>query len=96
MRIELKLKQGEVVAFKSKDNRMMPDIKKGQLTYLKPITENSKLKVGDIVHCKVKSRFLTNKIVSIKEDEGIIKYQIGDNKGNIQGWVKRDRIYGIL
>lgn len=83
-----KLQNGEDVITSEKGNSMVPLIKSGQNHKLTPITWEQ-ASVGDIVYCKVHGRFYTHLVKAIDTLKGC---QIGNNKGNINGWTKQ--IYG--
>ncbi len=83
-----KLQNGESFKTSEKGNSMVPLIKSGQEHLLTPITLEA-VKVGDIVYCKVKGNFYTHLVKAIDPKKGC---QIGNNKGNINGWTKQ--VYG--
>ena len=68
-------------------NSMLPIIKSGStLTYVSA----DEYKVGDIVFCKVRGRYIdAHKIIKKNDEKG---YQIANNRGHINGWTKT--IYG--
>lgn len=85
------LKQGKTVErYKEAGNSMLPILKSNQPVTLEPITKSTVLNVGDIVFCRVKGNYYTHKISSIRGEQ----YQIANNRGHINGWVKRDKIFG--
>ncbi|MNJ90595.1 hypothetical protein D3C87_82200 [compost metagenome] len=85
------LQEGKVIErYKEAGNSMLPLIKSRQPVTLEPITENTVLSVGDIVFCKVKSNYYTHKITGIKEKQ----FQISNNRGFVNGWISRDKIFG--
>ena len=78
-------KRGQMKEF---GNSMLPIIKSGTLlTYEK----SESYKVGDVVFCKVKGRFMTHKIAQISADG---KYLITNNRGHENGWASKNQIYG--
>jgi phage repressor protein C with HTH and peptisase S24 domain len=83
-----KLKLGEVVQFRPKGNSMVPKIHSGQLVTVSP--DCGELKKGHIVMCRVNGNYYVHLIHAINGE----KYQIGNNKGRINGWVSRDSIFG--
>lgn len=83
-----KLHKGETFITKERGNSMVPLIKSGQEHKLAPITWEE-AQVGDIVYCKVKSKFYTHLVKAKNPDKGC---QIGNNKGGINGWTKQ--VYG--
>jgi hypothetical protein len=70
---------------------MVPLIKSGQLVTLVTATRG-KVKVGSIVLCKVKGSQYLHLVKAIDGE----KYQIGNNKGGINGWTPGNHIYGIV
>ena len=83
-----KLQAGETFITSEKGNSMVPLIKSGQEHELSPVSIDN-VSVGDIVYCKVKGRFYTHLIKAKDPKKGC---QIGNNKGNINGWTKA--VYG--
>lgn len=83
-----KLQKGESFITKEKGNSMVPLIYSNQEHKLAPTTLED-VKVGDIVYCKVGGRFYTHLVKAKNDKRGC---QIGNNKGNINGWTKQ--IYG--
>ena len=83
-----KLQKGESFITKEKGNSMVPLIHSNQEHRLVPITLD-KVEIGDIVYCKVAGRFFTHLVKAKNDKKG---FQIGNNKGHINGWTKN--IYG--
>jgi hypothetical protein len=75
---------------KEAGNSMTPLLKSNQPVDLEPVTEETELEVGDIVFCKVKGNYYTHLITGIKKDQ----YQISNNHGFVNGWIKKNKIYG--
>lgn len=85
------LQQGQTVErYKEAGNSMLPLIKSRQAVTIEPVTNQTELKVDDIVFCKVKGNYYTHKISSIRGEQ----YQISNNHGFVNGWVIRDKIFG--
>ena len=75
---------------------MAPRIKSGQEVTVAPLEEDALLVVGDVVLVKV-SRYTYLHLIKALRGQGEGKrYQIGNNKGRINGWVGRSAIYGKL
>ena len=53
------------------------------------------LDVGDIVLVKVKGNTYLHLISAIRGKGSNLQYQISNNKGHVNGWVKRPAIYGV-
>lgn len=70
---------------------MVPIIKSGAECLIVPL-EDGDPKKGDVVFCRVKGRVLLHLVKAVKGD----RYQIGNNKGGINGWVGRQAIFGKL
>lgn len=79
-----KLLSGETFVTSEKGNSMTPLIKSGQEHKLAP-TKWEDVEVGDVVYCKVRGRFYTHLVKAKNQNKGC---QIGNNKGNINGWTK--------
>jgi hypothetical protein len=83
-----KLRQGETVQFRPRGDSMKGKIESGQLVTVVPAPES--LAVGDIVLCKVNGREYLHLIKAIQGD----RFQIGNSRGRINGWIGRSAIYG--
>lgn len=89
------LKQGKTIEkYKEGGNSMLPIIKSNQPVTLEPIENHNNLKVKDIVFCKVKGNYYTHLISGIRNRNGNIEYQISNNKGSVNGWIKKNNIFG--
>lgn len=86
-----KLRAGETVSFRPRGNSMSPKIESGQLCTVAPVDSGS-IKKGDIVLCKVKGREYLHLVKAISGS----RFQIGNNKGHINGWISENSIFGIL
>jgi hypothetical protein len=84
-----KLRDGETVSFRPRGNSMTGKIESGNLCTVEPIDPGS-LRVGDIVLCKVNGREYLHLIKAIQGQ----RYQIGNNRGRINGWVSAGAIFG--
>lgn len=82
------LAAGNTVTFRPRGNSMSGKIESGQLCTVAPIT--STLCVGDIVLCKVRGNEYLHLIKAIRGDQ----FQIGNNRGLINGWVTANSIFG--
>lgn len=85
-----RLKLGETVRFRPRGTSMSGKVESGQLCTVSPVTES--LEIGDIVLCVVGGRQFLHLIKAINGE----RYQIGNNKGFINGWVKSKHIFGKL
>jgi len=86
-----KLKAGETVSFRPRGNSMVPKIHSGDLCTVEPI-DLSTLAVDDIVLCKVNGNEYLHLVKAIQGT----RYQIGNNRGLINGWVGPNAIFGRL
>ena len=86
------LEAGRTVQFRPRGHSMRPKIKSGQLVTVEPMG-NHVVQKGDIVLCKVRGRYFLH-LVKALDAEGE-RYQIGNNRGHVNGWVRRRGIYGV-
>jgi hypothetical protein len=85
-----RLQNGETVQFRPRGGSMRGRIESGQLCTVAPAPDE--LRVGDIVLCKVNGRQYLHLIKAVQGG----RYQIGNNRGRINGWIARGGIYGKL
>ncbi len=69
---------------------MTGKIESGQLCTVEPVGDLAALKVGDIVLCKVNGNEYLHLIKAVQGQ----RFQIGNNRGFINGWVGPNAIYG--
>lgn len=86
------LKNGETVQFRPRGNSMSGKIESGQLCTVEPIEDPNTLQVGDIVLCKVHGSQYLHLIKAVQGK----RFQIGNNRGRINGWITVGSIYGKL
>jgi hypothetical protein len=84
-----RLRSGETVSLRPRGNSMAGKVDSGQLCTVVPI-DASTLKVGDIVLCKVRGREYLHLVKAIQGQ----RFQIGNNRGRINGWVSGNAIFG--
>ena len=84
-----KLRAGETVSFRPRGNSMSGKIESGQLCTVSPVDPGA-VKVGDIVLCKVNGREYLHLVKAIQGQ----RFQIGNNRGRINGWVSGNAIFG--
>ncbi len=70
---------------------MTGKIESGQLCTVVPVTDVLILKVGDIVLCKVHGAEYLHLVKAIQDG----RFQIGNNRGRVNGWIGANGIYGI-
>lgn len=85
-----KLKAGETVQFRPRGNSMKGKVQSGQLCTVEPVVDTSSLEQGDIVLCKVSGSEYLHLIKAVRTGQ----YQIGNNRGGINGWCTRGSIFG--
>lgn len=85
-----KLLQGESVQFRPRGNSMSGKIESGQLVRVVPLHDRAP-RVGDIVLCKVNGTQYLHLVKAVSGE----RFQIGNNRGRINGWISRQNIFGI-
>jgi hypothetical protein len=68
---------------------MSGKIESGQLCTVEPVDPTG-VKVGDIVLCKVRGREYLHIVKAIQGP----RFQIGNNRGHINGWITAGSIFG--
>jgi len=87
-----KLVAGEMVTFNPKGNSMVPIIKSGQEVVCRPyVKETDILKKGMVVLCAVGRSQYLHLVKAVQEDQVLI----GNNRGKINGWTPKSKVYGI-
>jgi hypothetical protein len=86
-----KLQAGETVSFRPRGHSMAPRINSGELCTVEPV-DPAALRAGDIVLCKVRGSEYLHFVKAIQGD----RFQIGNNRGLINGWIGASGIYGRL
>ncbi len=84
-----RLRKGETVQFRPRGNSMSGKIESGQLCTVLPVTPE-KLVVGDVGLCKVNGYQYLHLVKARQGD----RFQIGNNRGRINGWIGFNCIYG--
>lgn len=85
-----RLKQGETVAFRPRGGSMTGRIESGQRCTVEPVVDATSLRVDDIVLCRVHGAEYLHLIKAI---DGM-RFQIGNNKGYINGWIGANNVFG--
>jgi hypothetical protein len=85
-----KLKAGHRVSFRLRGSSMIGKIESGRLGTVEPVSDTATLQVGDIVLCKVNGEDHLHLIKAIQWQ----RFQIGNNRGSINGWIGMNAIYG--
>lgn len=84
-----KLRAGETVTFRPHGSSMRGKIESGQLCTVVP-AESISIEVGDVVLCKLNGREYLHLVKAIQGS----RFQIGNNRGRINGWVSANSIFG--
>jgi len=87
-----KLKAGETVSFRPRGGSMTGKIESGQLCTVEPVSDLAALEVGDIVLCKVNGNEYLHLIKALQGQ----RFQIGNNRSFINGWVGLRLLFLIL
>jgi len=85
-----KLKSNETVQFRPRGHSMSGKIDSGALVTVVPIASDETLGVGEIVLCRVSGAEYLHLIKALDGDRA----QIGNNRGGINGWTHRSKIFG--
>ncbi len=86
-----KLQKGETVSFRPRGSSMEPKIYSGQLCTVTPVDPGT-ITPGDVVLCKVRGKEYLHLVIAVRPGQ----FQIGNNRGHINGWISADAIYGKL
>jgi hypothetical protein len=84
-----KLQAGETVSFRPRGSSMKGKIESGQLCTVVPV-DCSTLSVGDIVLCKVRGNEYLHLVKAVSGG----RFQIGNNRGLVNGWIGANAIFG--
>jgi len=84
-----KLRAGETVSFRPHGHSMTGRVESGQLCTVVPI-DPAMLELADIVLCKAAGNEYLHIAKSIQDG----RYQIGNNRAFINGWIGPEHIYG--
>jgi hypothetical protein len=85
------LLRGEVVTFRPRGNSMVGKVESGQLCTVEPLGESA-IAEGDIVLCRVSGKQYLHLVKALQGD----RFQIGNNRGGVNGWITRRQIFGRL
>ena len=81
-----KIRGDETVSFGPRGNSMTGKIESSQLCTVEPAS----LRVGDVVLCKVNGNEYLHLVKAIQGP----RFQIGNNRGRINGWISANAIFG--
>lgn len=84
------LLEGRVATFRPHGNSMVPIIHSGNLVEVTPCWRDPE--PDDVVRCRVQGTVYLHKVTAVQGG----RYQISNNKGHVNGWTSRDKVFGIL
>ena len=74
---------------------MVPRIKSRELCTYAPVLTDDDVKEGDVVFCRVGGHYYTHLVhTKQKVADGSFRFQIGNMRGNINGWTGLNNIFG--
>lgn len=79
------------VSFRPHGNSMTGKVDNGALVTVAPVVASTEIKTGDIVLCRVSGREYLHLVKAVGQDG---RFQIGNNKGGINGWTPRSCVFG--
>ena len=82
------LKEGKTVQIRPRGQSMRGKIESGSLVTIERIMVSPK--VGDIGLCKVRGMHYVHLVKAVSKN----RFQIGNNRGKVNGWVSINSIYG--
>jgi hypothetical protein len=85
-----RLAAGETVRFRPTGNSMVPLIRSRQQVTVAPC-EPAMLEPGDIVLARVAGTIYLHLVSAVAGK----RVRISNNRGRVNGWTSRDRVYGI-
>ena len=85
------LREGRTVQVRPRGHSMAPLVNSGDLCTLKPVREGD-VEKGSIVLVRCKGRDYLHLVKAVQGR----RFQIGNNRGGINGWVGAGSLYGIL
>ena len=89
-----RLAAGETVVRREKGNSMVPRIHSGEAIETVPVGGPDDVKEGDVVWCKVKGNHYTHLVKAKRREGEVWRFQIGNNKGGVNGWIGIESIFG--
>lgn len=88
------LREGRTVEVRPRGNSMVPLVMSGDLCTLRPFKDGEAPAKNDIVLCRVKGRDYLHLVKAVSMQGQ--RFQIGNNKGRINGWVGKNALFGLL
>ncbi|MEV4002435.1 S24 family peptidase [Actinomadura sp. NPDC049753] len=90
--IAARVAEGATVDFRPSGSSMVPLIRSGDLVTVAPV-DPARLEVGDIVLARVAGMVYLHLVSALDPTKG--RVQISNNRGRINGWTGRERVFGI-
>lgn len=87
------LQAGRVAQCRPHGGSMRGRIESGQLVTLDPTIEPG---IDDAVMCRCKRNVFVHLVKAIRGHGDQRQFQIGNNRGGINGWIGRAAIYGVV
>ena len=91
--IAAQVTSGETVSFRPRGHSMTGKVNDGDAVTVAPLEADTPLKKGCVVLVGVNGKIYLHSVKAVGSDG---RFQIGNNKGGSNGWVKRDSIHGIM
>lgn len=92
----LALGRGERCKVTPHGNSMRPRVESGATVTLVPFAAAEEPAVDDIVLVKVRGTIYLHLIKALRGGPGDRQFQIGNNRGGINGWITRRQVFGRL
>ncbi len=89
-----RLAAGENVTRRETGNSMVPKIFSREEIEYEPVTSTEDVREGDVVWCKVKGNHFTHLVKAKRLEGDVWRFQIGNNKGGINGWIGFENVFG--
>jgi hypothetical protein len=90
------LARGQSVVAHPRGHSMTGRVADGQRVRIAPLHAESNLAIDDVVLCHVAGRDYLHLVKAIREGPDGSRYLIGNNRGGINGWVRRAAIFGRM
>ena len=90
--IAKRVSDGDTVEFRPSGSSMVPLIASRDLVTVAPVDAGA-VEVGDIVLAKVAGTVCLHLVSAVDSAKG--RVQISNNRGRVNGWTNRARIFGI-
>lgn len=88
-----RLRAGETVTFRPRGHSMTPLVSDGERVSVAPGPEPER---GGIVLCSVRGTHYLHLVKATRTNGSALEYQIGNNRGGVNGWIRREAIHGVL